>query len=156
MLPSYRLFSLLTILLGLLLVQSCEGQRFCETAYQKFLRQHYDNPKSNVGRNYCNAMMQRRELTKPTCKDVNSFIHEKKQDILDVCTDKGGKAYKDGLRVSLKPFSVTTCKHKGGSTRPPCEYKENKSERYIVIRCNNRNEPVHFDESIIVPEVTSS
>nr|XP_060639021.1 ribonuclease-like [Anolis sagrei ordinatus] len=115
--------------------------------YETFLRQHYDNPKSSVGSNYCDAMMQKRDLTKPQCKEVNSFIHETKNNIIDVCGN-GGEPYGDRLRRSKKQFSVTTCKLKGGSTRPPCNYRENKSERYIVIACRDKL-PVHYDEGLI-------
>ncbi|XP_028559946.2 angiogenin-2-like [Podarcis muralis] len=123
---------------------------YCETPYEKFLRQHYDNPKSSVGKQYCDVMMKRRGLDKPACKEVNTFIHGTKNNIKSVCTASGGKDYGNGLRIALRPFTVTTCKHKGGSTRPPCKYSDNKSSRYIVIACNQNNEPVHFDESIIV------
>nr|XP_060636122.1 angiogenin-2-like [Anolis sagrei ordinatus] len=115
--------------------------------YKTFLRQHYDHPKSNMGKNYCDAIMQRRGMTKPNCKPLNSMIHAPKKQILDVC-GKGGKPYKNGLRRSIKKFSVTTCKHHGGSTRPPCKYRESKTSRYIVVRCAG-NYPVHFDEGII-------
>ncbi|XP_028571948.2 angiogenin-2-like [Podarcis muralis] len=124
---------------------------YCETPYEKFLRQHYDNPKSSVGKQYCDVMMKRRGLDKPACKEVNSFIHGTKNNIIAVCTASGGKDYGKGLRISLRPFTVTTCKHKGGSTRPPCKYSDNKSSRYIVIACNQDGKPVHFDESLIVP-----
>uniref|UniRef100_A0A670KCI5 Ribonuclease A-domain domain-containing protein n=1 Tax=Podarcis muralis TaxID=64176 RepID=A0A670KCI5_PODMU len=96
-------------------------------------------------------MMKRRGLDKPACKEVNTFIHGTKNNIIAVCTASGGKDYGKGLRISLRPFTVTTCKHKGGSTRPPCKYSDNKSSRYIVIACNQDGKPVHFDESLIVP-----
>ncbi|XP_042331052.1 ribonuclease-like [Sceloporus undulatus] len=114
---------------------------------KQFNRQHFDNPKSNVGKRYCDAMMQRRGMTKPQCKSVNSFIHGTKKDINDVC-GKGGKPYGNNLRRSNKQFSVTTCKLSGGSTRPPCKYRENKSNRYIVIACRD-GKPVHYEEGQI-------
>ncbi|XP_033024217.1 angiogenin-like [Lacerta agilis] len=123
---------------------------YCAPTYKKFLTQHYDNPKSSVGKEYCDAMMRKRGLDKPECKEVNTFIHGTKNNIKAVCTASGGKDYGDGLRISLHPFTVTTCKHRGGSTDPPCRYSDNRSPRYIVIACNEKGEPVHFDESIIV------
>nr|XP_060639022.1 ribonuclease-like [Anolis sagrei ordinatus] len=115
--------------------------------YQTFLRQHYDNPRSNVGNRYCNAMMQRRGMTRPQCKSVNSFVHGSKRQITDVC-GRAGKPFGNNLRRSNRQFSVTTCRHIGGSTRPPCNYRENRSNRYIVIACRDRR-PIHFDEGQI-------
>nr|XP_020633361.1 ribonuclease-like [Pogona vitticeps] len=115
--------------------------------YKTFLRQHYDNPKSNVGKRYCNTMMQRRGMTKPQCKAVNSFVHASKKQITGVC-GAGGQPHGNNLRRSRKQFSVTTCKHTGGSTRPPCNYRENKSQRFIVIACRG-GKPVHYDEGQI-------
>ncbi|XP_016850894.1 ribonuclease [Anolis carolinensis] len=115
--------------------------------YKTFLEHHYDGPKSNVGKNYCDTMMQRRGMTKPNCKPVNSFVHTTKNNLKGVC-GKGGKAIANGLRRSIKQFSVTTCKHQGGSTRPPCKYRENKSNRFIDVRCAG-NLPVHYDQGHI-------
>ncbi|XP_042327387.1 angiogenin-2-like isoform X1 [Sceloporus undulatus] len=115
--------------------------------YPSFLSHHYDNPRSNVGKRYCNTMMQRRGMTKPQCKAVNSFIHGSKKQIIAVCS-KGGKPYGNGLRRSNKQFSVTTCKLSGGSPRPPCNYRENRSNRFIVVACRG-GKPVHFDEGQI-------
>ncbi|XP_007442032.3 angiogenin-like [Python bivittatus] len=115
--------------------------------YETFLRQHYDNPKSNVGNRYCNTMMVRRGMTRPKCKEVNTFIHDTKNEINAVCGNKG-EPFGNGLRRSLKQFQVTTCTMKGTSTRPPCDYRGNSSPRYIVIACEN-GLPVHFDEGQI-------
>ncbi|XP_015687069.2 ribonuclease-like [Protobothrops mucrosquamatus] len=115
--------------------------------YEDFLTKHYDNPKSNVGDQYCNKMMQKRGMTKPKCKEVNSFIHTTKNNIIDVC-GTGGVAIDDRLRRSNKQFQVTTCKMKGSSTKPPCDYRENTSLRYIVIACEN-GLPVHYEEGQI-------
>ncbi|XP_062993026.1 ribonuclease-like [Elgaria multicarinata webbii] len=115
--------------------------------YQKFITQHYDNPKSSVGKNYCNTMMQRRGMTRPECKEVNTFIHGSKKKIIAVC-GKGGEPYGAGLRRSKSKFSVTTCKHTGGSKRPPCKYRENSSQRFIIVRCAG-GKPVHYDEGHI-------
>uniref|UniRef100_A0A7N5KHK3 Angiogenin-like n=1 Tax=Ailuropoda melanoleuca TaxID=9646 RepID=A0A7N5KHK3_AILME len=112
--------------------------------YETFLKQHHDDPKSNVGNNYCNQMMQRRDMTRPRCKEVNTFIHETRNRIIDVCTDGGGVDIGNGFR---NRFRVTTCKMIGKSTRPPCEYTENVSPRNIVISCKSL--PMHYDEGQI-------
>ncbi|XP_006106654.1 angiogenin [Myotis lucifugus] len=113
--------------------------------YKHFLEQHYDlNPR---GRNdaYCDTMMRRRGLTSP-CKDTNTFIHGTENNIKDICTDKNGEPYKENFRRSKSPFQVTTCKLRGGSTRPPCRYRATAGSRNIAIACGP-GLPVHFDES---------
>ncbi|XP_062993025.1 angiogenin-2-like [Elgaria multicarinata webbii] len=134
-------------LLGLLMVVVVFLPGAYAPDYKTFLRQHYNNPKSNVGNRYCDTMMQRRGMTKPNCKAVNSFVHASKKQLRAVCA-KGGKPYGAGLRRSNSKFSVTTCKHTGGSTRPPCKYRQNNSQRYIVVRCAG-GFPVHYDEGHI-------
>ncbi|XP_032093784.1 ribonuclease-like [Thamnophis elegans] len=115
--------------------------------YPTFLEHHFDDPKSNVGDHYCNKMMQRRGMTKPKCKEVNTFIHDTKNNIIAVCGD-GGEAIDNRLQRSKKQFRVTTCKMKGSSMKPPCDYRENTSPRYIVIACEN-GLPVHYEEGHI-------
>nr|XP_056719017.1 angiogenin-like [Euleptes europaea] len=118
--------------------------------YKKFLTQHRDDPKSNIKGPYCEGMMSKRGLTKPQCKQVNTFIHGSTKAIRAVC-GKGGVP--DGkLRRSKQHFKVTTCTLKGGSPRPPCKYKENTSPRYIVIACEG-DWPVHYEEGRIVTVV---
>ncbi|XP_026576414.1 ribonuclease-like [Pseudonaja textilis] len=117
------------------------------TNYPTFLRQHYNNPKSNVRKSYCNAMMQSREMTNPNCKPLNSFIHDTKNRITAVCGSEG-TPFGNRLQRSLRPFRVTTCKMRGSSILPPCEYRENTSPRYIVIACEN-GLPVHYEEGQI-------
>ncbi|XP_012389974.2 angiogenin isoform X1 [Orcinus orca] len=117
--------------------------------YRHFLSQHYDaQPKGRDDR-YCESTMTRRDLTNP-CKDVNTFIHGSKNDIKGICKDSNGEPYKGNLRISRSRFQITTCKHKGGSPRPPCKYRATSGYRVIVIGCEN-DWPTHFDESFITP-----
>uniref|UniRef100_A0A8C6XCF3 Ribonuclease A-domain domain-containing protein n=1 Tax=Naja naja TaxID=35670 RepID=A0A8C6XCF3_NAJNA len=112
--------------------------------YRKFLREHYDNPKNKGGDYYCNKIMQKRGLSSPKCKMMNTFIHDTKQKITDVCGDQG-VPLSGRLRHSMAQFWVTTCKVKGFSDTPPCDYREDASPRYIVIVCKN-GLPVHYEE----------
>nr|XP_020754012.1 angiogenin-1-like [Odocoileus virginianus texanus] len=121
--------------------------------YRHFLTQHYDRSPKGRDNKYCETMMERRNLTKP-CKGINTFVHGNKNDIKDICKDKNGKPYKGNLRISKSAFQVTVCKHKGGSTRPPCYYKATKAYRVIVIGCE-KGWPVHFDESFVPPRKQS-
>ncbi|XP_053120224.1 angiogenin-like [Hemicordylus capensis] len=118
--------------------------------YRHFLSQHYDNPKSSFSGKYCNAIMSKRDLTRPECKDTNTFIHGTKKKIKAVCTD-GGVPYGDQQR-SKNYFRVTTCTLQGIPTHHPCKYRENTTPRYIVIGCDG-DWPVHYDESQIVTTV---
>uniref|UniRef100_A0A8D0G8C9 Ribonuclease A-domain domain-containing protein n=1 Tax=Sphenodon punctatus TaxID=8508 RepID=A0A8D0G8C9_SPHPU len=132
-------------LLVLLVAEQVPGSSCGENPrYEKFLSQHRDDPRSSFHGRYCNTMMQRRGLTKPECKEVNTFIHGSKKQIRAVCGDRGVPY--NGLRRSLQHFRVTTCTLQGGSPRPPCEYRENNSPRYIVIGCEGEW-PVHYDEN---------
>ncbi|XP_077170531.1 angiogenin-4-like isoform X2 [Paroedura picta] len=136
-------FLLLLLVAGLVHGSSCGNN----PRYEKFLNQHRDDPRSSFHGRYCDTLMRSRDLTKPACKEINTFIHGSKRQIRAVCGQGG---VQDGELVrSRQPFRVTTCTLRGGSTRPPCEYKENTSPRYIVIGCED-GWPVHYDESRIV------
>uniref|UniRef100_A0A670ZMV9 Ribonuclease A-domain domain-containing protein n=1 Tax=Pseudonaja textilis TaxID=8673 RepID=A0A670ZMV9_PSETE len=113
-------------------------------SYEDFLMKHYDFPRSIVGSHYCNAMMQSQGMTKPKCRLVNTFIHDTKAYILDVCGRKG-VSYGHELHHSIKIFSVTTCTLKGSNPRAPCVYKENILPQNIVIACLD-GKPVHYEE----------
>ncbi|XP_062993028.1 ribonuclease-like [Elgaria multicarinata webbii] len=115
--------------------------------YEKFLKQHRDEPRSRFHGRYCDTLMGSRGLTKPQCKEMNTFIHGSKRQIRAVCAEGGVPSGE--LRRSRRHFRVTSCTLRGGSTLPPCEYKENTSPRYIVIGCEG-GWPVHYDESQIV------
>ena len=81
--------------------------------YIKFLTQHYDAKPKGQDNRYCELMMKERKLTSP-CKEVNTFIHDTKNNINAICV-KNGSPYREGLRISNSRFQVTTCKHTGGS-----------------------------------------
>ncbi|XP_053120945.1 angiogenin-like [Hemicordylus capensis] len=148
--PSEAAFYLLLVLLVVELLP--ESTYANNPRYEKFLTQHYNNPKSSFSGKYCDAIMSQRGLTRPQCKEVNTFIHDTTNNIKAVCKE-GGEPYGQ-LRRSKEHMKVTTCKLKGSSThpRPPCDYRENSSPRYIVIGCED-GWPVHYDESQIVTTV---
>ncbi|XP_026576436.1 ribonuclease-like [Pseudonaja textilis] len=112
--------------------------------YKRFLREHYDSPKSKDGDSYCNEIMQKRGLSGPKCKMMNTFIHDTKKKIIDVCGNQG-VPFRGRLRRSKAQFQVTTCKTTGFLDKPPCYYREDASSRYIVIVCKN-GLPVHYEE----------
>ncbi|XP_008507150.2 angiogenin [Equus przewalskii] len=138
---------LLVFVLGLGLTPPSLAQD--DSRYRQFLTKHYDaNPRGRNDR-YCESMMVGRHLTTP-CKDTNTFIHGSKSSIKAICGNKNGNPYGETLRISKTRFQVTTCKHAGGSPRPPCRYRATPGFRSIVIACEN-GLPVHFDESFFRP-----
>lgn len=136
---------LLFFMLGLGLTPLTVAQG--DSRYKHFLNQHYDAKPMGRNDRYCGSMMERRGLTTP-CKDTNTFIHGNKNAIKAICGDKNGRPYEETLRISKSPFQITTCKHIGGSPRPPCRYRATAGFRHIVVACEN-GLPVHFDESFI-------
>uniref|UniRef100_A0A8C0GBE4 Ribonuclease A-domain domain-containing protein n=1 Tax=Chelonoidis abingdonii TaxID=106734 RepID=A0A8C0GBE4_CHEAB len=111
----------------------CQGP-----CYEKFLRQHHDNLRTNAGRDYCG----RRGMTRP-CKDINTFIHASRAQIQSVCRD-GGTPYQ-GMRRSNRPLAVTTCElRRTQGTR--CIYRSHAASRYIVIGCVHGLWPVQYNE----------
>ncbi|XP_055990214.1 angiogenin [Sorex fumeus] len=138
---------LLVFMLGLGLTPPTLAQD--DSRYKRFLTQHYDAKPSGRNDRYCESMMKTRGLTTP-CKDTNTFIHGKKRSIKAICEDKNGSPHGETLRISRSSFQVTTCKHIGGSSRPPCRYRATIGFRHILLACEN-GLPVHFDESFIHP-----
>ncbi|KAG3260785.1 angiogenin [Callospermophilus lateralis] len=134
---------LLVFMLGLVVTPPTLAQD--NSRYKHFLTQHYDAKPKGRNDRYCESMMERRELTSP-CKDTNTFIHGNKGNIKAICGNRNGNPHGENLRISKSPFQVTTCKHAGGSPRPPCRYRATAGFRHIVIACEN-GLPVHFDES---------
>ncbi|XP_067388349.1 ribonuclease-like [Emydura macquarii macquarii] len=110
--------------------------------YQKFLRQHHDNPRTPAGRDYCGAMMQRRGLARP-CKDINTFIHASRAQLRAVC-GAGGTPYQ-GMRRSRRPLAVTTCELRR-TQGARCIYRSHAASRYIVIGCDHGTWPAQYNE----------
>ncbi|XP_032712860.1 angiogenin [Lontra canadensis] len=137
---------LLVCMLGLGLTPPALAQD--DPRYRSFLTKHYDAKPWGRNDKYCEIMMKRRGLTTP-CKDTNTFIHDNKNNIKAICGNNG-EPYGEGLRLSKSLFQVTTCRHRGGSPRPPCQYRATAGFRHIVVRCEH-GLPVHFDESFFSP-----
>ncbi|TFJ97011.1 Ribonuclease [Platysternon megacephalum] len=65
------------LLLPLVLLTTGLAELSEGASYQQFVNQHVDFPRSRVpnNQNYCDLLMQRRGLTHPACKLINTFIH---------------------------------------------------------------------------------
>lgn len=142
---SLILFPLLVLVVGW--VQLSLGK---ETSAMKFERQHVDSDSSSSSPTYCNQMMKRREMTKGSCKPVNTFVHESLQDIHAVCSQENVKC-KNGQTNCYKSHSalrITDCRLTGSSKYPNCEYKTSQQQKHIIVACEgNPFVPVHFDAS---------
>ncbi|KAJ8246869.1 hypothetical protein GJAV_G00256260 [Gymnothorax javanicus] len=115
--------------------------------YRKFLDQHYKygmrtrdcNKKMNVTNELYNANK---------CKPLNSIITKPNwREIKAVCDGAGRSFHMAGirnLRESLHRFEVVTCEYTGESGKAPCKYEGTKEWRYIVIACNEKKLPVHY------------
>ncbi|RXN33023.1 ribonuclease-like 3 [Labeo rohita] len=116
--------------------------------YEKFLNQHLG---PDMTEKKCDSEIKHRKIsdskTPNGCKEVNTFIKANKHQINAVC-DKGGTPQSNGMIKSNQPFPVITCKLKSSENKRKCEYRGNKSTRYIVVKCE-KGWPVHYDEGIV-------
>ncbi|ELV13310.1 angiogenin [Tupaia chinensis] len=135
---------LLVFMLGLSLTPPTLAQN--NPRYRAFLTKHYDDKPQGRNDRYCDVMMQRRGLTRP-CKDTNTFIHANTRKIKAICENPNGNRQQE-RKESASAFQITTCEHRGGSSRPPCRYRAKPSYRNIAVVCED-GLPVHFDESFI-------
>uniref|UniRef100_A0A8D0B2K1 Ribonuclease A-domain domain-containing protein n=1 Tax=Salvator merianae TaxID=96440 RepID=A0A8D0B2K1_SALMN len=130
---TYRLFLYLTILLGVLLMQSCEGQN-----WGAFRNKHIDYPKTeapNVNA-YCNLMIQQRGLNEGKCKPTNTFINESPSTVQQVCTKTS-----NGYRISADKFPVVECRNRG--RWPDCNYVGKPRTGQLRLLCRD-NLPIHY------------
>ncbi|XP_060111766.1 ribonuclease-like [Heteronotia binoei] len=118
-------------------------------SYQKFLREHFDHPPTEVPdrRLYCDLLMQRRRLAGPHhCKHLNTFVHAQPERLIDVC-GPGGEPTEGDLRQSHDRFPLTVCKLRHGSWAPDCRYEVADAVERIVIACEG-GFPVHLETEI--------
>ncbi|KAG8509744.1 Ribonuclease pancreatic [Galemys pyrenaicus] len=112
---------------------------------QRFQQQHIDTSKGPYGPNYCNDMMQERNLVG---KNKNTFVHEHPQDVRAVCQERNipCKNGRDNCHKSSTPMSITECEKSGSSNN----YKTTNSRKHIIVACEgNPPQPVHFDDSLL-------
>ncbi|XP_070262260.1 ribonuclease 4-like [Myotis yumanensis] len=137
---SLLLLSLLT-LLGLGLVQPSYG----ETRYEKFQRQHVDSTGPGGTDFYCISRMDQKGMTRPKCKDFNTFIHENIRTINNICNNPNilcKNRYDMNCHEGV--VRVTDCRLTERS--PHCRYQGRGRTRRIVIACDGYPlVPVHFD-----------
>ncbi|KAL4631146.1 ribonuclease-like [Arapaima gigas] len=152
------LFLVLTLAHVTTCKMSSDNLQPSESPYQKFLRQHYASAMSTEK---CDIVIKQRKIygneETHSCKKVNTFIVKTtKKNLMNVCL-KDGKIYnnKQDLYISNKMFSLITCKLKGNSQKPPCNYRGTGSYQRIVIACKAKL-PVHFERAISLSGLNSS
>lgn len=81
-------------------------------------------------------------------RPTQSFLHPKDLDrVKDVCTDKGGKVYKENLCISRQPFSFVTVRSEPGT----CGIRSVREEtKHLILACELLSSPhqclpVHFE-----------
>ncbi|XP_059562245.1 ribonuclease 4-like [Myotis daubentonii] len=142
---SLLLLSLLT-LLGLGLVQPSYGQ----ATNKKFKWQHVDSTETGGNNFYCDTMMQSRGMTRPTCKQLNTFIHENIETINNICNAPNIRCKNGRMNCHVGEVRVTGCKDTGSSPPPKCSYQATAGKKNVTIACDgNPLLPVHFDGYIL-------
>lgn len=79
-------------------------------------------------------------------RPTQSFLHTSELDrVKAVCTNKGGKVYKDNLCISEQPFTFVTVRSYQGT----CGIKSVREEtKHLILACeelSNQCLPVHFE-----------
>lgn len=79
-------------------------------------------------------------------RPTQSFLHPKDLDrVKDVCTNKGGKVYKENLCISKQLFTFVTVRSEPGTCGIRSVQEENK---HLILACeevSNQCLPVHFE-----------
>ncbi|EPQ12766.1 Ribonuclease 4 [Myotis brandtii] len=136
---SLLLLFLLT-LLGLGLVQPSYGQ----SMYQRFKQQHVDSTQRGGTSSYCNSMMQKRKMTRPTCKQFNTFIHADIGAINNICKTTKFRCKNGKMNCHAGVVRITECRLTA-SSRQNCRYQGKGSSKRVVIACQgNPLVPVHL------------
>ncbi|XP_071599017.1 ribonuclease CL2-like isoform X2 [Heliangelus exortis] len=123
-----------------------------ETRYEKFLRQHVDNPRTSTlsAHRYCETMLARRQVTAPgrPCKPSNTFVHAPPEELTAACTQTPDAM---GFQSTPTAVSLTACRARGGSTRPPCAYRARQVQHHVRVSCLN-GLPVHLAGTYAPPQ----
>ncbi|CAN9513625.1 unnamed protein product [Ophioblennius macclurei] len=79
-------------------------------------------------------------------RPTQSFLHpDELEKVKSVCSDKGGKVYKENLCISQQPFTFVTVKSEPGT----CSIRSVQEEtKHLILACEvleNQCVPVHFE-----------
>ncbi|XP_043935595.1 uncharacterized protein LOC122808681 [Protopterus annectens] len=115
-----------------------------ETDYKKFLRQHLGPASRQFSNSNCDSEIKKRCIlaSKNRCKETNTFIHTTAKKLKSVCNQP---ANIKGLHKSDQQFSLTVCNLHSNQMKKPCKYRAVHRHSRIIVGCNNKMEPVHFE-----------
>lgn len=124
------------LLLPLVLLVASLAQPSAGESPRQFSNRHIDFPRSGppADQGYCNRLMLRRGLTRPTCLPSNVFIHAPAARVHAVCRGAGkrlfGKVY-----ASLASFQLTKCQLTSGIPGR-CAYRTSVLQSRIRVTCS--------------------
>uniref|UniRef100_A0A8C9YW77 Ribonuclease A-domain domain-containing protein n=1 Tax=Sander lucioperca TaxID=283035 RepID=A0A8C9YW77_SANLU len=95
----------------------------------------------------CDDVMKEKRINK-----INSLCKNKKTFIITIATMKtirgvcgpGGVNFSGNLHQSRTTIDVVDCMLTYANVRP-CKYRSVPGNRYIVIACDSRGDPIHFE-----------
>uniref|UniRef100_A0A3Q3SD14 Si:dkey-237j11.3 n=1 Tax=Mastacembelus armatus TaxID=205130 RepID=A0A3Q3SD14_9TELE len=112
--------------------------------YKTFLRRHVPSgmPTSLNQNEWENFIRSKGNCDRPT----QSFLSPEELDkVKDVCTNRGGKVYKENLCISKQPFTFVTVRSEQGT----CGIRSVRQEtKHLILACevlDNQCLPVHFE-----------
>lgn len=114
------------------------------SGYQTFLQRHLPpGTPSSLDRSDWGKYLK----TSGACKrPTQSFLHPQDQDrVISVCSNRGGRVYKDNLCISKEPFKFVTVR----SEPDTCGIRSIQEEsKHLILACevlDNQCLPVHFE-----------
>ncbi|XP_005415030.2 PREDICTED: ribonuclease K3-like [Chinchilla lanigera] len=103
----------------------------------------------------CNQAMIAINQHLPTCKKINTFLHDSLQNVIGVCTRPTMRCRNDGnnCHQSSHTVNMTVCRFTGRGVPPNCQYRTRTMVRNYVVACSPRSVgdplcpllPVHLD-----------
>ncbi|XP_031167083.1 ribonuclease-like 3 [Sander lucioperca] len=105
-----------------------------------------------MNRKSCDAVIKQRKISETNskkCKKENTFISASYGIVQKICGDEG-EPYpgNQNLRISLKKFRVVNCKCNKNKSLPHCKCRGSDANLRIVISCDNKGNPVHYEKGV--------
>ncbi|XP_047454997.1 angiogenin-2 [Mugil cephalus] len=114
-----------------------------KSGFKTFIKRHIPNgAPTSLDQNEWENYIRKGGCDRPT----QSFLHPRDEErVKAVCTERGGKTYKDNLCISREPFNFITVR----SVKDTCGIKSITPEtKHLILACEvleNQCLPVHFE-----------